>query len=151
MNLNTVLTIYLKDLSKHFINIFLETLGQVNKMNPQDRKNLIRNSLEELMKKIEKGSHLAYLVLSGKKGEKYLQCSVSRDQQKILIDVPESALTDEEIKRIKAIISDITGEEALVGLQIEITANEAVDVIDRIFIEGFGFDKDYTLEINILE
>ena len=120
-------------------------------MNPQERRDLVRKSLKELLEKIKEGSSLVYLMLSEKNSKKYLQCTISKDQQIVLIDIPESTLTDEEIKKIKAIVSEITGEEALVGLQIQTPIDEAIDTIDRIFIEGFGFNEDYDLEASILE
>lgn len=120
-------------------------------MNPQERKELIRKSLNELLSKIKGGSTLAYLILSEKNSNKYIQCIISKDEEKILIDIPESALSDEEIKKIEDIVSEVTGEKATVGLQIQATINDAVDIIDRIFIDGFGANKNYDLEVSIPE
>ncbi len=120
-------------------------------MDPRGRIDLIKKGLKDLLKKVKEGSALAYLILSEESGEKYVQCTISREQDKVIIDIPETTLSDDEIRRMKEIISDVTGEEAIFGLQIQTTLNEAPEIIDHIFTYGFQKQSDYTINAKILE
>jgi len=120
-------------------------------MDTEDRKSLINSHIQKLFDKVSSGAPLSYLIISEKKSNKYIQCTVSTGEEEVLIDVPEGQLGPEEVDSITQVLSDICGEKEVLGFQIKVPRDEVADVVDKIFINGFGLPSDYEIEITLLE
>jgi len=119
-------------------------------MKRQERISLINNFLQKLLNKVSSGSALSYLILTDKQTKKYIQCSLSAGEKKVIIDIPEGQLSPEEVNKVSSFLTSLLGEE-VISFQAEVEIEKLPDIIDKIFIECLGSAEDYDLEIVLPE
>ncbi|MHA1590425.1 MAG: hypothetical protein ACTSVA_07460 [Candidatus Njordarchaeales archaeon] len=115
-------------------------------MNFEERKKAILDAVQELTKRSKVGG---YLIITEKSTNKYVQLSVISGEEKVLIEVPEAQLSEEEVSKINDILREIPSEEEFIGLQKRVDLETAIRLIDRIFREGLGLPEHYDISVEI--
>ncbi len=114
-------------------------------MRKQKRLDLIRTYLETILHEGESG---ALVILTDPESEKFVQFIRDRDDRLLMIDVPEVELTKNERKRLVDIFGAMLESNGY-AFQAQVTIDQAVKVIEKIFRDVFFAPDTYNIEVKL--
>ena len=114
-------------------------------MRKQKRLDLIRTYLETILHEGESG---AFVIFTDPESEKFVQFIGDRDDRLLLIDVPEVELAEDERKRLVDIFGAMLESNGY-AFQAQVTIDQAVKVIEKIFREVFLAPDVYNIEVKL--